>query len=297
VEPAKNRQDAMTSVLIPSKRNRFSTGSWCGDKLVLLVLAGCAISLSACSEKQPELNARYTSPYPADKVWAVAPFTNESGTTAIDTLHVADIFANELQKVRGISIVPVSRVLEAMHVLDLAYIDSVGDAQSLARLLDADGLVAGTITSYDPYHPPRLGMTVQLYTQGTQERALDHEAGDGYDIGSSKGMRLLGTSPNDQAIPGLRAFTQPVASASSVYDASDNAVQLEVESFARGRTDSETALGWERFLYSMDQYTQFVCDRLIRDLLRQERLRSGGFDRWLAAPPASEAQPPTLSGW
>jgi len=241
---------------------------------IVLLLPVCVTLFCGCGRKPLKLNAPNVSPYPANKVWAVAPFMNESGTSAVDSLHIADLFTDEVQKVRDIDTVPVTRVLEAMRALEMDYVSSIGDAQTLARVLDVDGLVVGTITSYNPYHPPRLGMTVQLYTRG---ELVQRDGPGGYDIGTSKGMRLLGESPNDHRLPGLRVFQQPVASASAVYDASENTVRLEVQEFARGRTDPDSALGWERFLYSMDQYTQFVSDRLLRDLLREERRRVSGF--------------------
>jgi len=58
-----------------------------------------------------------------------------------------------------------------------------------------------------------------------------------------------------------------------VLDASDNGVRLDLERFARGRTEMDSALNWKRYLVVMDLYTQYVADRLLRDLLREERVR------------------------
>jgi len=234
--------------------------------VVLAVAFALAVIAVGCA-RRPTVSPSLISPYPADKMWAVAPMINESGTSVVDALHMSDVLAQELQQVYRINVVPVSRVLEAMRALDIGRIQSVHDAQALIRTLDLDGLVVGAVTAYDPYQPPRLGMTLQLYTSGAEGRA------EAPSLDTGKGVRLLGASPSDRPTGILREFEQPVASVAAVIDASDNGVLLDVQRFAEGRDDPVSALGWRRFLYSMDAYTQYVGHRMIRDLLREERIR------------------------
>jgi len=229
--------------------------------MTAMLVAGCA--------KRTPVNARLMSPYSEEKIWAVAPLANESGTSAADALRISDLLAQELQQVYRLNVVPVSRVLSAMEALEMPEIESEHDAQAIIRTLNLDGLLVGTITAYDPYHPPVLGLTVQLYTNGNEVR--DRVAS----IDNAKGMRLLGASPSDATGSGINEFNQPVAGVSEVFDASDNGVRLDVQEFAQGRSDDDTALGWRRFLYSMDSYTQYAGHRIIRDLIREERLRVG----------------------
>ena len=47
-----------------------------------------------------------------------------------------------------------------------------------------------------------------------------------------------------------------------------------LEAFAAGRVEPESALGQDIYLVSMDWYTQFVCHRLLNDLLADERART-----------------------
>lgn len=233
--------------------------------LVTILLLPCWMPLAGCTlwpgHDKPQINAPLRSPYPGPKVWGVAPLANESGTSAVDPLHIADLVTQEVQQADRIDTIPVQRVLEAMRAMNLGQITSPGQAQQLARILDLDGLIVGTITAYDPYNPPTLGLTLQLYT------LTDPGMGAGFD------PVRLGASPTDRQLDELRQFRQPVASASAIRAAAENAVLRDLESFARGRTTADTALGWERYLVSMDLYTRYVSHGLIASLFRQERLR------------------------
>lgn len=270
VELGEIRQDAMTSVhsMLQGACNRRCR--WWFQFRSIGMIVGFAAALTGC-DNRTVVNAPTMSPYPAGKMWAIAPLINESGTSAVDPLHLSDLLAQELQQVSRIDVLPVSRVLVGLRSMNIDRVHSVAEAQALVRLLDVDGLIVGTITAYDPYNPPVLGLTLQLYTSGREIANDDREA----PLNSAKGVRILGATPSDSRLPGLRTFSQPVASVSAILDASDNAVRLDVERFARGRTDPDSILGWERFLYSMDAYTAYVGHRVIRDLIREERLRMG----------------------
>ena len=253
------------------------------------------VSAIGCAERTV-IHAPLASPYPAEKVWAIAPLSNESGTSAVDPLYMSDLVAREFQQVRHIDMLPLSRVLQGMRAMQINQVQSVSEAQALIRLLNIDGLIVGTITAYDPYHPPVLGLTLQLFTSGNESA---RRSGSDAPINSGKGVRILGASPSDSALPGLRVFSQPVSSVSAIVDSSDNAVMLDVKQFAEGRTDPDTALGWEKYLYSMDAYTLYVSHRLIRDLLNEERSRMGSMvasfgmnDRFRSGVPNTDKSPP-----
>lgn len=264
-----NRQDAMTSVQTISI-SQVGPGATAGTAPILGVASACLLLLSGCfyfGEKSPVVNAPLRAPYPADKLWAVAPLSNESGVSMVDTLHYSDLLAEQVAEIDGVDVLPVQRVLEAYRALDIAEVRSPGEAVALARLLGADGVIAGVIYSFDPYTPPRVGMTLQLYA-----RALDPgESDPGGEV-----MRKLEAAPsanNWEALPGLLRSSQPVASVSRMYDASDNAERERLRYYAQGRGGRESALGWERFLIDMDLYMQYVYRRQLEQLLQQEQHR------------------------
>jgi hypothetical protein len=52
-----------------------------------------------------------------------------------------------------------------MRALEFPAVRTPIEAQQLARAMGVDGIVAGTITAYDPYDPPVFGLSLALYAQ------------------------------------------------------------------------------------------------------------------------------------
>jgi len=260
------RQDALTSEKVMLNRSRPCGRTAPAVLAVLMLMAGCQFF-----EKDIEQPDTTASPYPSAKLWAVAPIRNESGTTLVDSLVVADKIAQQLQQVDGITVVPVNRVLQAMQSTELKQVNSVGDAMGLMQTLDVDGLIVGTVTAWDPYEPPKIGATVQLYSR----RVPDAQAVD---------TRALTYAATDRRLPGLTEHSQPIAQASGYFDAANGAVLKNLRHYATGRTPPRSAAGWRSYLLSMDLYTEFVSHELTRQLLESERRR-------LNPPPPP--QPPT----
>jgi hypothetical protein len=104
-----------------------------------------------------------TNPVPGLTTVAVAPFFNQSQERAVDGREVALAYYAELQKVPGFEVVPVGVTEVALreHNLDLA---SPEEALQLARILNVDAVVVGSITDFHPYYPPRIGLSVNWYS-------------------------------------------------------------------------------------------------------------------------------------
>lgn len=243
----------MTSMQIMTNRRRRAVLA----AALLAALGGCA------RPQRPVINPRLISPYDEPVTWAVAPLANESGVSVVDGVNVADLIAREVQKIDGIDAVPVQRVLEGMRAMDIGSIDSPHTARSLARLIGVDGIIVGSITAWDPYNPPILGLTLQLYA------AAPAPIADG-------AIENISRAASDTMLQGFGPADWPSSSVAIVADASDNGVRLDVERFARGRTETNSALNWQRYLVVMDLYTQYVVERLLRELLREERWRADG---------------------
>jgi hypothetical protein len=235
-------------------RARFCT---LGFRISLLVIT----PVFACGcLAEPKYNdpTMLVAPYDTTQVWAVAPFLNESGVSDVNGADIADIFADQAADVDGVTMLAVNRVINAMRYLDIERVTTVGDARLLMNALDVDGLVVGTVTSYDPYRPPRLGMAVQLHTRPAYARSSDLDT------------IALTRASTDYASPGTLGPGNPVAQAAGVFDASNHRIQQQLMSYARGRTERDTAYGDDIYLVSMDLYTQFVSYRLLSDLLDAE---------------------------
>jgi hypothetical protein len=219
----------------------------------------CAL-LSGCGDRlrQP---AVLTAPYGEARVWAVAPFANESGVSTVATDRVADLFTEEAQQVHGLDTIPVNRVIRAMRTQNLSSIQTAAEASALISVLGVDGLLVGTVTAYDPYRPPRLGLAVQLYTQPRSS----------YDAGLDARDFTRSTTGNVSAAD----FGPPrvVSQSAGVFDASNHETLARLAAYADGRSEPGGAYGADVYLVDMELYTQFVSHQLIYDLLRTEEVR------------------------
>src|SRR5262249_27350631 len=145
------------------------------------------------------------SPYDTsagDVLWAVVPLNNESGTSAADALAISDRLVNKITEVEGLAAVPMNRTMAAMRALGMPAVRSASDARYLAEALGADGIIVGTITSYDPYNPPKVGLALALFAKEGRGRA-GPELID---------LRTLQKSYSEgQPAPGTRVADAPVA--------------------------------------------------------------------------------------
>ncbi len=236
--------------------------------LLPLVLVAAFAGCETGDSRPDPLTLR--SPYSfegGDVLWAVAPLVNESGVSVVDPLFVSDALVYQIQQVHDVSAVPMNRTIAAMRALGLATVDSPQDAVALAKSLGADAIIAGSITAWDPYDPPELGMTLALF---------------GARPGGPGGLNESWVNPRDMqgwiteyALSGGSGerFGIPVTVSAAHVDATRVDIQREVKAYATPRVEPGAPLGWERYTASMALFTEFVCHRLVRDLLESERSR------------------------
>ncbi|MCA3006414.1 MAG: hypothetical protein LW650_01725 [Planctomycetaceae bacterium] len=233
---------------------------------VVWILGAAMTAATGGCASQPELSAPevQVAPYGTagnEIVWALAPLRNESGVSQVDVLAVSDTFVGVLTEVRGITCLPMNRTLAAMRALEMASVNSPTDAKRLAMMLGADGVVVGTITAWEPYDPPKLGMNVALFAR------------DGAMATAPTGVNpvSLANSPVDTRPAGFAE--RPLAVVSEHLDGKSHEVQMDVRRYAEGRHEDTFALGWRRYLASMELFTQFVANHLTARLMQSERLR------------------------
>ena len=261
-------------------------------RLAALVLLVAAVG---CASRRPVLPPPLRSPYPERRIVAVAPLRNESGSLAADAVRLADHLTRALEEVLGLDAVPVNRVLSAMDALGLGGVATPEDAHLLREALGADAIVVGTVTAYDPYDPPTLGLTLELFGgEGGGEGGWGGDAGATLDVRALSGSGT-DVSPVDSADPDEKSQTPvplPLSRVSAVLDASDGRVRAAVKRYAstRGPDDPETRRGgpfsslpgyaggeddasWRRYRLSMDLYSEFAAHEMVRRLMRAETLR------------------------
>lgn len=236
------------------------------SKQVMWVLAG--LTLSGCSAFRPSPESQVLhSPYQTRRIWAVLPLRNESGSSSASGVELADRLTEQIQKVQGIDALPVNRVLAAVQLMEVHEISTPGQARALLAALGADGLIVGTITAYDPYDPPKIGLALELYTQPAVER---HEL----DL-----QRLMAAATEDRAqarsvVSPTAPVPQPVSTISGMWPASDPLVRkkLDVYAYERGPEKSREE-AWRRYRTNINLYSEFVARTAIADLLQAETTR------------------------
>ena len=227
----------------------------------LATFTALALSVTGCAPQRLSNPTILQSPYPEERVWAVVPFGNESGVSIVDGAAVADRFVEEVEGVDGLRCLPVNRTLAAMKSLGMTGVFDRQQAFTLMRTLQADGLVLGSVTTYDPYKPLRLGIAIELISGSPNDsrRPID--------------LREL-TMPTSESIGSDATGTQVgMAQASRLFDARAHDTIAELDIYATGRTEQDGSFGKRAYETRMDLYARFASYVLIRDLLHQEGYR------------------------
>ena len=245
-----------------------------GAVLALAAVLAALPALPGCSglpRRDKELTPPQVTiaPYDAgvgEVLWAVIPLANESGTDAVDPLVVSDKLVAAVEEIQGVRAVPLNRTLQAMHSLGLKGIEDPGQVKQLAAVMGIDAIVVGTITAYDPYDPPTIGLSLALYARTGVMGSRD-------DPNPIDSRRLTAATTDDLARPAMGLTDRPAAVASAHLDARDHGVLTALRDYALGRHDPVSALGWKRYTASMDLYTQFAAQHLVAALVEQEHQR------------------------
>ncbi len=253
----------MTTVQTMQEVRALVRGVRAGVCLVLVAaLVGCASNKDPLSPPRP-----LVSPYDTvngEALWAVAPLMNETGVSFVDTGAVADALVAAVGEVRGIACLPLNRTLLAMRGRQVKSVSTPGEARALANTLGVDGLIVGTVTAYDPYDPPKLGLSLVLWTRERSGLA----AVDPVQLQSA-------FSDQDRRARRNWSVDRPSATVSEHLDASNHEVLMALRQYQTGRSDPGSALGWRSGLVSMDLYTRFAAHWAVSRLLEQERIRVG----------------------
>lgn len=211
---------------------------------------------------------RLASPYARKAVVAVAPFRNESGTARVDGVIIADKMARQFELVDGLVVLPVDRVLAGMQAMQIRDITSPADVNQLRTIIGADSLVIGTVTTYDAYDPPKLGLTAEMFTS----KQLESQT-------LARAVRQQNEKQqSDWLVPQTPIQNQPFSTGpaivSHLFDAADPHTRDELQRFARSRgAEDHLPETWRTYRIDMHRYTTFVCYATVARLMHVENLR------------------------
>lgn len=229
-----------------------------GIQLMLVAALSCLLVGGFACEQPPKpygTEASLFMPGRNQQVWAVAPAVNLSGER-VDPLLQADIVFGQLQQIRGLTVIPVNRVVEVYEGLGLEKVQSPEQAAIVCDVLGCDGLIVPTVTAYDPYDPPKVGAALQLFRKPR-----------GYKRPENVDVRELAraAAPRPQAPPPVDGG---VVQAVGMFDAANGTVRRAVMEYAQGRHDPVAPMGARAYFLDMDRYSGFVYTCLAADLLR-----------------------------
>ncbi len=226
----------------------------------MLIAAGSGCSL--LNEKTPEYGIEHQRALASERgeVWAIAPAINLSGQQEVDPILQADLAYQQLQTIKGLTVIPVNRVAEVYHTLRIERVQSVEQAAVVCDLLGCDAIIVPTVTAYDPYNPPKMGASLQMFRKTpafVRQTGID-----------PRSLVRAARPEVDESLPQDAPFVQAVG----MYDAANGSVRDALLAYARGRNDPVGPLGAKEYLVSMDRYSGFVYHELIGKLLRTQNV-------------------------
>jgi hypothetical protein len=243
-----------------SAQRMLFVGLWAAAAAAVVSLGGC----SSGDKLTPP--TRLTTPYDTssgDVIWAIVPPRNESGTSLADTNALADALVAAASEVSGITALPVNRSIRAMRALGLDAVTSPSEAEQLASTLGADAVIVSTLTAWDPYDPPVLGISAALYAAPGRLDTTGSQLGD---------TRLFAMQATDGVVATLESQNSR-STTSQHLDARDHEVLMALHRYAEGRVPPNDPLGREAYLKSMPLYTAFTAQQAVSALLDEEWLR------------------------
>ena len=264
----KLRQDAMTSkqvmlIFALLLSAHFATGCVKTTDFIDEVLTGTPLVNPMPTD---------TGIYPRRQIWAIVPFRNESGSSSVREAHLADILVGQLETQPGIDVLPVNRVLAAMDALEFNHITTPQQALTLRRVLEVDALIVGTVTAFDPYDPPTVGIGIELYVDNNLPW-FSH-IGDLTELQrapiDTKTRTAEGYSPQENAA----LMKQPLTVVNGYFDAAEPGTRKLLQAFAAGRgVDEKDPNAWRLYRIDIDLYSEFVANTVSRRLMQAEKER------------------------
>jgi len=234
--------------------------------LSIIWMAFIAITATGCSSCSPPIEyGREQGKVLQTKrrqVWAIAPVINLSGERGVDPILQADLLFQQMQQVRGLTVIPVNRVAEVYAALRIDRIATPEQAALVSDLLQCDGLVIASVTIFDPYNPPKFGGAMQLFLKpGTYQRPVDIDP------------RELVRRATPREGPPQPAGNADIVQSVGMFDAANGSVRDRVTLYAAGRHDPLGPLGEKEYLVHMDRYCGFAYSELIDQLLASPKLK------------------------
>lgn len=229
--------------------------------LPAVCIAACVTIIGCGGQSTPPYGIEQPLSLPGNvrQTWAVAPVINDSGQKNVDPILQADLVYQQLQAVQGLNVIPVNKVVELYNTMRIDRVASDEQASLICDVLGVDALLIATVSIYDPYDPPKMASSLNLFRRGSYRRPIN------VDIRELARRATPTTSP---VRPPSTGFVQVVG----MFDSANGSVRAEALRYAQGRNDPSGPYRQRIYLIEMDRYSGFVYHTLIRELLARPQL-------------------------
>lgn len=220
--------------------------------LLLAALAGGCGDLYSLKYRSYPAN-----PFPDITRVAVFPFKNAS-PTPLDGTEFATIFSSELVKFPGFEAIRPAMLAEL--VPQAPVVSAVMDVRRLSATLKADAVVFVTINEYDPYHPPKISLTLRMFRlrfKDVPQRDIDR---------LTRSAEWRSSNLPDE----LARYV--VAMLERTFDTREDWLRAEIEGYGKAQKSEDEP--WrspgDATLYVQERFFQFVSNYLIREIIARE---------------------------
>jgi hypothetical protein len=155
--------------------------------------------------------------------------------------------AGELMHVERVSVIPVSRIVAVLLSQGTDRVHSPAHASEIAGMVGADAILVFAVTEYNPYDPPSVALSVQLF--------------------AATPRAAYGALAEPNSAPARPNAGRVLVQTQRRLDASHADVVEDVRRFARHRGADENPYGWRKYIVSQQHFIRYCCHTAIRGLL------------------------------
>jgi len=184
---------------------------------------------------------------------AVIPVRSVKTFEGLDLERFGETLASELQHHRGFVVRTPEEVTRFLVASGKSYV-LPNQARDLAVDMKVDAVIVAVITHYDPYDPPKVGMSSMMF------------------FAHSKGFSPADLSMLERSGMQLRLASEDLgsmAAVTDVVDARERPTNMKLDFFAARMGDTkDRPLGKRAYLLIMSNYEIFVCHTMVEKLLK-----------------------------
>ena len=253
----------------------------CLSLLVMSLACGC--SHLSRNTTQETFDQNPSNPFHDIKKVAVTPFATDEAAQNVPldrSLSYAGALASELAQFPGFEVVRAYRQPSAPPQSGHSpTADKVTgqESEELAKDLDVDAVIIGSITEYDPY-TPRIGITLTLIrTRATPASQAKAPKFADLELLAQTGQPIVIKQKETGEVLAVRV--------EKIFDSRQDAVKDAIKRYAVTRSGNNSPAGEDQFLRESN-YIQFVSNMMIRELLKaatSKEKEKGGIDAGYSA--------------